>query len=60
MKSTQCRIVNADDEEVRAWAALTQIEENLIRRDLTPAQHAKLIAKRKAAYDQSGGGPKLR
>jgi hypothetical protein len=30
MKSIQCRIVNADDEEVRAWAAVTEIEENVI------------------------------
>jgi len=30
---------------------LTEIDENLIRRDLTAAQRAKLIAKRKAAYE---------
>lgn len=34
-----------------ARAALTEIDENLIRRDLTPAQRAKLVAKRKAAYE---------
>ncbi|MGY3588024.1 ParB/RepB/Spo0J family partition protein [Bradyrhizobium sp. USDA 4350] len=51
LKSIQCRVVNADDDEVRAWATLTEIDENLIRRDLTPAQRAKLIAKRKAAYE---------
>lgn len=31
--------------------SLPTISENLIRRDLTPAQRAKLIAKRKAAYE---------
>lgn len=28
-----------------------EVDENLIRRDLTAAQRAKLIAKRKAAYE---------
>ncbi|SHK69870.1 hypothetical protein SAMN05444321_0380 [Bradyrhizobium lablabi] len=28
-----------------------EIDENLIRRDLTPSQRAKLVAKRKAAYE---------
>jgi hypothetical protein len=28
-----------------------EIDENLIRRDLTPVQKAKLIAKRKAVYE---------
>ncbi|WP_410706266.1 ParB N-terminal domain-containing protein [Bradyrhizobium sp. BWC-3-1] len=51
LKSVQCRVVNADDDEVRAWATLTEIDENLIRPDPTPAQRAKLIAKRKAAYE---------
>lgn len=32
-----------------------EIDENLIRRDLTPAQRAKLIAKRKAAYEAVHG-----
>jgi hypothetical protein len=31
--------------------ALAEIDENLIRRDLTPAQRAKLVSKRKAAYE---------
>lgn len=31
--------------------APSEIDENLIRRDLTPAQRARLIAKRKAAYE---------
>lgn len=30
--------------------ATLEIDGNLIRRDLTPAQRAKLIAKRRAAY----------
>lgn len=30
---------------------LAEIDENLIRRDLTPAQRTKLTAKRKAAYE---------
>jgi ParB family chromosome partitioning protein len=51
MTTIQCRVVNADDDEVRAWATLAEIDENLIRRDLTPAQRAKLIAQRKAAYE---------
>lgn len=32
-------------------AALAEIDKNLIRRDLTPAQRAKLVSKRKAAYE---------
>lgn len=35
-----------------------EIDENLIRRDLTPAQRAKLIAKRKAAYEAAHGPAK--
>ncbi|MGY8633576.1 hypothetical protein RAD15_13955 [Bradyrhizobium sp. 14AA] len=35
-----------------------EIDENLIRRDLTPAQRAKLIAKRKAAYEAVHGPAK--
>jgi hypothetical protein len=46
----QCTL-NADDPEIRAWATLSEIDENLIRRDLTAAQRAKLIEKRKAAYE---------
>ncbi|MEH2482030.1 hypothetical protein V1282_005387 [Nitrobacteraceae bacterium AZCC 2146] len=40
-----------------------EIDENLIRRDLTPAQRAKLVSKRKAAYEavhpetKHGGAP---
>jgi ParB family chromosome partitioning protein len=33
------------------WCALAEIDENLIGRDLTPAQRAKLVAKRKAVYE---------
>lgn len=33
------------------WAALAEIDENLIRRELTDSQRAKLVAKRKAAYE---------
>ena len=33
------------------WRALAEIDENLIRRDLTAAQRAKLVARRKAAYE---------
>jgi hypothetical protein len=38
--------------------ATLEIDENLIRRDLTPAQRAKLIAKRKAAYEAVHGSAK--
>jgi hypothetical protein len=41
----------AGEAALGARAALTEIDENLIRRDLTPAQRAKLVAKRKAAYE---------
>jgi len=36
-----------------ARRALAEIDENLIRRDLTPAQRAKLIAQRKGAYQKA-------
>lgn len=46
-----CSVINADDPTVRAWADLAEIDENLIRRDRTPAQRANLVAQRKAAYE---------
>jgi uncharacterized protein (DUF3084 family) len=36
---------------LKRWRALAEIDENLIRRDLTATQRAKLIARRKAAYE---------
>lgn len=39
-------------------AALTEIDENLIRRELTDSQRAKLVAKRKAAYEAVHGPAK--
>jgi ParB family chromosome partitioning protein len=42
---------NEDSSAVELWRALAEIDENLVRRDLTAAQRAKLVAKRKAAYE---------
>jgi hypothetical protein len=44
---------NAETTEgsIHSRDTLPEIDENLIRRDLTPAQRAKLVAKREAAYE---------
>jgi hypothetical protein len=53
-----------DSTALEQWRALAEIDENLIRRDLTAAQRAKLIARRKAAYEAThpetkhGGAPR--
>jgi len=44
-------VENEQSPAVEQWRALAEIDENLIRRDLTAAQRAKLVAKRKAAYE---------
>jgi ParB-like nuclease family protein len=44
-------VENKESDAVDKWRALAEIDENLIRRDLSPAQRAKLIGKRKAAYE---------
>ncbi len=51
MKSIQCRVMNTDDKKVRTWAMLTEIDENLVRRNLSSSQRAMLIAKRKTLYE---------
>jgi hypothetical protein len=48
---------------VARWRALAEIDENLVRRDLTAAQRAKETARRKKAYEavhsetKHGGAP---
>jgi hypothetical protein len=48
---------------LKRWRALAEIDENLIRTELTPAQRAKLTAQRKGAYQKAhpetkhGGAP---
>ncbi len=50
LKWTGIDCVILDDIDATAAELLT-IDENLVRRELTPAQRAKLVAKRKAAYE---------
>ncbi|MCD9821161.1 ParB N-terminal domain-containing protein [Bradyrhizobium japonicum] len=56
-------VESEDSPEIDRWRTLAEIDENLIRRDLTAAQRAKLVARRKAAYEavhpeaKHGGAP---
>jgi len=44
-------VENEDSPAVERWQLLAEIDENLIRRELTAAQRASLIGRRKAAYE---------
>jgi ParB-like chromosome segregation protein Spo0J len=50
-KTIAAIVEGEDSPEVERWQVLAEIDENLVRRELTPAQRAKLIARRKVAYE---------
>ena len=51
MEAVNCIVENEESEAVERWRALAEIDENLIRLNLTPAKRAKLVKRRKAAYE---------
>jgi ParB-like chromosome segregation protein Spo0J len=51
MEAVNCIVENEESPAVEQWRALAEIDENLIRRDLTAGQRAELVGKRKAAAD---------
>jgi ParB-like chromosome segregation protein Spo0J len=50
-KTIAAIVENEDSPTIERWRALAEIDENLIRRELTAAQRARLVSKRKAAYE---------
>jgi ParB family transcriptional regulator, chromosome partitioning protein len=50
-KTIAAVVEQEDSPEVERWRKLAEIDENLIRREITAGQRAKLIARRKAAYE---------
>lgn len=52
IKAIPARVEEGDTPEVRQWRELAEIDENLIRRDLSLAQKTKLLASRKKIYEQ--------
>lgn len=50
-KTINCIVENEESPAVEQWRALAEIDENLIRLNLTPAKRAKLVKRRKAAYE---------
>jgi hypothetical protein len=51
LESIAAIVENEDSPEVERWQLLAEIDENLVRRDLTPAQRAAQIERRKTAYE---------
>jgi ParB family transcriptional regulator, chromosome partitioning protein len=52
LKTILAIVEEEDSPEVERWRKLAEIDENLIRRTLTAAQRASLIARRKAVYEE--------
>lgn len=50
-KTIPAQIENRETLEVREWAELAEIDENLVRRNIGAAQHCKLMAARKKLYE---------
>jgi ParB-like chromosome segregation protein Spo0J len=46
-------VENDESDEMDRWRELAEIDENLIRRELTTAQFVKLIARRKKIYEEA-------
>ena len=51
IKSIPARVEEGDTPEVQQWRELAEIDENLIRREMTSAQRAKLLTARKLVYE---------
>ncbi len=62
-KTIPSRIIRGNTPEIQRWCKLAEIDENLVRRELSAAQRSKLIAQRKAVYIEEhpetkhGGAP---
>jgi ParB family chromosome partitioning protein len=53
-RETITAIVEEEDSpEIDRWRELAEIDENLLRRELTAAQRAKMIARRKKVYEET-------